>query len=71
MKIRINGNEVVLEKAVSLKELLVMQNVRMPEYVTVQLNDEFVSTSSFENTLINDGDEIEFLYFMGGGQANK
>ncbi|MHB1404226.1 MAG: sulfur carrier protein ThiS [Desulfitobacteriaceae bacterium] len=71
MNIRVNGNEVVLAKAISLKELLVVQQVRTPEYVTVQLNDEFISAGSFEDTFIKDGDEIEFLYFMGGGQAQK
>ncbi|WP_206812625.1 sulfur carrier protein ThiS [Paradesulfitobacterium ferrireducens] len=69
MIVKVNGNEVVLEKAISLKELLVVQQVRTPEYVTVQLNNEFISAGSFEDTLIKDGDEIEFLYFMGGGQA--
>lgn len=71
MNIRVNGNEIVLAKAISLKELLVVQQVRTPEYVTVQLNDEFISAGSFEDTFIKDGDEIEFLYFMGGGQAQK
>ena len=60
-----------MAKAISLKELLVVQQVRTPEYVTVQLNDEFISAGSFEDTFIKDGDEIEFLYFMGGGQAQK
>lgn len=71
MKIKVNGYEIVLEKAVSLKELLVLQQVRMPEYVTVQLNEEFISAGDFEDTYINDGDDIEFLHFMGGGQAQK
>lgn len=71
MKISVNGNEVILEKTVSLKELLTLQQVRTPEYVTVQLNDEFISASGFENTHISEGDVIEFLYFMGGGQAQK
>ncbi|MHB1652890.1 MAG: sulfur carrier protein ThiS [Desulfitobacteriaceae bacterium] len=71
MKIKVNGDEVVLEKAVSLKELLTLQQVRMPEYVTVQLNNEFISAGSFEDALSHDSDEIEFLYFMGGGQAQK
>ncbi len=60
-----------MEKAVSLKELLTLQQVRTPEYVTVQLNDGFISASGFEDTTIDDGDVIEFLYFMGGGQGNE
>ena len=71
VKIRVNGNEVLLDKAVSLKELLTLQQVRMPEYVTVQLNDGFISASGFEDITIEDGDVIEFLYFMGGGQQKR
>ena len=29
--------------------------------------DEFVSSEERHNTVIMDGDSVEFLYFMGGG----
>ena len=32
------------------------------------LLDEFVESGSFKNTVLKDGDTVEFLYFMGGGQ---
>lgn len=67
MKIKVNGNEVVLEREVAVKELLDIQKVQMPEYVTVQLNDEILLKENFETTIIKDGDVVEFLYFMGGG----
>ena len=38
-----------------------------PEYVTVTVNDEFVESGDFGNTVLKDGDTVEFLYFMGGG----
>lgn len=68
MKIKVNGNEVVLEKEMSVKELLTVQKVNMPDYVTVQINDEFLSSADFAATMVKDGDLVEFLYFMGGGQ---
>lgn len=68
MKVKVNGNEVIIEKAISVKELLILQEVNMPDYVTVQLNDNFLSSEDFESTQIKDGDVIEFLYFMGGGR---
>ncbi len=69
MNLIINGKEEVIEKdGVSLAELLKLQNVEMPETVTVQLNDEFVRKEDFESTIIKDGDSIEFLYYMGGGK---
>lgn len=39
-----------------------------PQYVTVSVNDEFVQSGTFDTTVLKDGDEVEFLYFMGGGQ---
>ncbi len=71
MKIQANGKEVVLEKELTVKELLGTQNVEMQDYVTVQINDEFVNRDDFETLLVKDGDVVEFLYFMGGGSVNS
>ena len=67
MKVNVNGEELVLDKPVNIKELLVIAKAEQPDYVTVQKNDEFVESGSFEETFVADGDSIEFLYFMGGG----
>ena len=37
-------------------------------YVTVSINDEFVSRDEHDSIVLKDGDVVEFLYFMGGGQ---
>ena len=37
-------------------------------YVTVTINDDFVQSGTFDETVLKDGDVVEFLYFMGGGQ---
>ncbi|MBP5580151.1 MAG: sulfur carrier protein ThiS [Ruminococcus sp.] len=44
------------------------EKVETPEYVTVTVNDDFVDHGQFEETVLKDGDNIEFLYFKGGGQ---
>ena len=67
MEITVNGKKLVLEKEITVKELLQAQKVEMQEYVTVQINDEFVAKEDFETLTIKDGDTVEFLYFMGGG----
>lgn len=67
MKIKANGNDVTLEKELSVKELLTELKVEAPEYVTVQLNDEILATGDFETTYVKENDVVEFLYFMGGG----
>ena len=36
-------------------------------YVTVSINDDFVSRDEHDSIVLKDGDVVEFLYFMGGG----
>ena len=67
MKIAVNGKEVVLDSALTVKELLETQKVEMQDYVTVQLNEEFINREDFPTLLVKEGDVLEFLYFMGGG----
>lgn len=68
MIVKVNGENFSAEKSLNIDELLVAVKADQPEYVTVQLNGEFVDRADFPKTFLNDGDEIEFLYFMGGGQ---
>ena len=68
MKLKINGKETELtESSVSVIKLLEIQKVDMPDMVTVELNGDILDREQFESTTVKDGDELEFLYFMGGG----
>jgi sulfur carrier protein len=67
MKITVNGENVVLQQSITVKELIV-KKAEMPEYVTVQLNEQLVDSKNFATMFLKDGDVVEFLYFMGGGQ---
>ncbi len=61
------GEKKEYKEGVTVAEIIEAENVETPEYVTVSINDEFVENSKFRSTTLNDGDSIEFLYFMGGG----
>lgn len=67
MKVAVNGEPLELVGKININELLVAAKADQPEYVTVQLNGEFIDHSGFEDTFVKEGDTIEFLYFMGGG----
>ena len=67
MKLTINGEAKEIKENIVLSELLIIENVEMPEMVSVQLNDEFVRQDEHKSITLKDGDEINFLYFMGGG----
>ena len=68
MKIKINGEQKEFASSMSVLNLLKANKVEQPEMVSVQLNGEFVERENFESTKVNEGDEVDFLYFMGGGK---
>ena len=68
MNLTVAGVKKEYENGLTVKKLIELENVETPQYVTVSLNDEFVERGAFESTVLNDGDNVEFLYFMGGGQ---
>ena len=67
MKIKFSGEVKEIKDAVTVTELLKIQDVEMPDMVSVQLNGEFVERDKFSETILKENDEIEVLYFMGGG----
>ena len=68
MKISVAGVKKEYKDGLTVAELVEAENVETPQYVTVSINDEFVKSGTFDTTVLKDGDEAEFLYFMGGGQ---
>ena len=67
MFIKVAGEKKEYPEGLTVKEVIEKEDVETPQYVTVTINDEFVESGAFETTEVKDGDEIEFLYFMGGG----
>lgn len=68
MFITVAGEKKEVKDGLTLPELIEQENVETPEYVTVSINEEFVEGDQKESTVLKDGDVVEFLYFMGGGQ---
>ena len=71
MKLIMNGKESNLADGSTISQLLIEQEVKMPEMVSVELNGQILKRSEFESTTLNEGDKVEFLYFMGGGNATN
>lgn len=65
--IKVNGEKQTVELPLSVGELIRLSNVLQPEMVSVQVNEEFADRSEWEALQLKDGDEVDFLYFMGGG----
>lgn len=68
MTITVAGKKKEYADGLTVKQLIEAEDVENPLYVTVTINDEFVKSGEVETKEIHDGDEIEFLYFMGGGR---
>ena len=68
MEIKINGEFEQFEKSeLSILNLLEVKQVESPDMVSVQLNGEFVDKKKYSTTVVSENDNLEFLYFMGGG----
>jgi sulfur carrier protein len=68
MQLVVNGNRESYEaEALTVSEFLKLAQVESPEMVSVQLNGEFVDRAQYESTSLKENDEVDFLYFMGGG----
>ena len=68
MKITVAGERKEVKDGITVAELIELEKVETPEYVTVSVNEEFLENGTFDSTVLKEGDEVEFLYFMGGGQ---
>ena len=67
MELMVNGKMFEANQNISVIELLGAKNVESPDMVSVELNGAILGRDKFELTKLSENDEVEFLYFMGGG----
>lgn len=53
---------------VTVSELIKAEGVEQPDMVSVQVNGDFLTRDEYVTKTLAEGDEIDFLYFMGGGE---
>ncbi|MEN5387445.1 sulfur carrier protein ThiS [Aliarcobacter skirrowii] len=63
---RVNNEEIFIEKEISLYELLISKNFD-PSKVAVELNQEIVPKIEYETTFLKNSDVLEIVWFVGGG----
>jgi len=68
MTLTVSGTRKEYEEGLHLDELIELEGIESPLYVTACVNDAFVESGGFADTVLSDGDVVEFLYFMGGGR---
>lgn len=67
MKITVAGEKKEYADDLTIAALIEAEDVETPQYVTVSVNEEFIDSDKFDSFTLKEGDEVEFLYFMGGG----
>lgn len=66
VRVRVNGEERVLNSAVSVADLL--DELGLPiSRVAVEFNREILPKPSYASTLLREDDRLEIVQFVGGG----
>jgi sulfur carrier protein len=69
MNITINGESKSFpNQPMTIVALLKECKVENPQLVSVQHNGNFVDQGNYETEVVQNNDEVDFLYFLGGGR---
>ncbi len=66
MLVKINGKPEEIQSGTVL-DLLKAKNIE-PQMVAVEVNDKVLERDHLATTHLNEGDQVEFLFYMGGGR---
>ena len=66
IKIKLNGKKQEIKSGLSVSDLLLKWKIR-PELVTVEVNETILQKLDYDATEIKEGDNVEFVFYMGGG----
>ena len=64
--IKLNGKENEVKNRATVSDILLKWKIR-PELVTVEVNENILQKLDYETTEIKEGDNVEFVFHMGGG----
>lgn len=66
MQVKINGKSEDVHSETVL-DLLKAKNIE-PQMVAVEVNDQVLDREHLSTTRLKEGDQVEFLFYMGGGR---
>ena len=68
MKITLNGDPFEVPASLSISELLSQLHID-PRRVAIELNLVVLKRGTFDTTTLAEGDQVEIVNFVGGGEA--
>jgi thiamine biosynthesis protein ThiS len=66
LRIRLNGEPHEIAEPMTVSALLTRLEID-PRRVAVEHNLEVVKRARYDDTIVNEGDEVEIVNFVGGG----
>ena len=69
LRILVNGEPREIEGKTTLTQLISILQLK-PEQIAIELNRTVVRRSEWPNTVLGEGDHVEIVHFVGGGNAN-
>jgi len=68
LKIFVNGQEKVIDREITVMELLEIMDVKFREVgLAVAINEEVVPKSEYKTRKVREGDRVEIVQLVGGG----
>ena len=66
INIRVNGEQVNLDKPLSLVEFLDAQNINT-QFIAVAYNQDVIAKEEYSTIILDNGDSLELVKPVGGG----
>jgi len=66
----VNGNQTVIAECSGIDELIKSLDLN-PERVAVELNKRIIRRANWDSTTISEGDRVEIVHFVGGGERDS
>jgi sulfur carrier protein len=66
IRVRLNGKEREIAADRTVQQLLASLDLR-PELVVVERNREILGRDRYPDVIVEEGDVLEFVHFVGGG----
>lgn len=64
--ILINGKEYEWKECLTVQEILNIKKYTFPKII-VKINGKVIHKNEYENTIINNGDEVQVIHLLAGG----
>jgi len=65
LQVKVNGDSLIIKKQTIIE--LIQSLHLLPEATAVQRNEEIVPRTAYSTTVLEEGDVIELVRFVGGG----